>query len=68
VEHYEMAGYGTARTYGELLGDKEGAKLLFQTFEEEKETDEKLTKLPTADGDKAYQRATERNQNDERND
>jgi ferritin-like metal-binding protein YciE len=45
VEHYEMAGYGTARTYGELLGDKEGTKLLSQTFEEEKETDEKLTKL-----------------------
>jgi ferritin-like metal-binding protein YciE len=45
VEHYEMAGYGTARTYGELLGDKEEAKLLSQTFEEEKETDEKLTKL-----------------------
>lgn len=45
VEHYEMAGYGTARTYAELLGDKEGAKLLTQTFEEEKETDQKLTKL-----------------------
>src|ERR1700744_5146200 len=25
VEHYEMAGYGVARTYAELLGDKEGA-------------------------------------------
>jgi ferritin-like metal-binding protein YciE len=45
VEHYEMAGYGTARTYAELLGDKEGAELLTQTFEEEKETDQKLTKL-----------------------
>jgi ferritin-like metal-binding protein YciE len=45
VEHYEMAGYGTARTYAELLGDREGVKLLSQTFEEEKETDEKLTKL-----------------------
>jgi len=45
VEHYEMAGYGTARTYAELLGDKEGSELLSQTFEEEKETDEKLTKL-----------------------
>jgi len=45
VEHYEMAGYGTARTYAELLGDREGAKLLSQTFEEEKETDEKLTRL-----------------------
>jgi ferritin-like metal-binding protein YciE len=28
VEHYEMAGYGTARTYAELLGDKEDANLL----------------------------------------
>ena len=45
VEHYEMAGYGTARTYAELLSDKEGLKLLSQTFEEEKETDEKLARL-----------------------
>jgi ferritin-like metal-binding protein YciE len=45
VEHYEIAGYGTARTYAELLDDKEGAKLLTETFEEEKETDQKLTKL-----------------------
>ncbi len=45
VEHYEMAGYGTARTYAELLGDQEGAKLLQTTFEEEKQTDQKLTKL-----------------------
>ena len=40
VEHYEMAGYGTARTYGELLGDREGAKLLQTTLEEEKQTDQ----------------------------
>jgi ferritin-like metal-binding protein YciE len=45
VEHYEMAGYGTARTYAELLKDQEGAKLLSQTFEEEKQTDEKLSEL-----------------------
>ncbi|MEA3148548.1 MAG: hypothetical protein QOI53_4203 [Verrucomicrobiota bacterium] len=45
VEHYEMAGYGTARAYAELLGDREGAKLLQTTLEEEKQTDEKLTKL-----------------------
>ena len=40
VEHYEMAGYGTARTYAELLGDKEGAKLLALTLEEERQTDQ----------------------------
>jgi ferritin-like metal-binding protein YciE len=45
VEHYEMAGYGTARTYAELLGDKEGAKLLGLTLEEERQTDQKLSKL-----------------------
>lgn len=45
VEHYEMAGYGTARTYAELLGDKEGAKILQTTLDEEGDTDKKLTKL-----------------------
>jgi ferritin-like metal-binding protein YciE len=45
VEHYEMAGYGTARTYAELLDDKEGAKLLGLTLEEERQTDQKLSKL-----------------------
>lgn len=45
VEHYEMAGYGTARSYAELLGDKEGAKLLTLTLEEERQTDQKLSKL-----------------------
>lgn len=45
VEHYEMACYGTARTYAELLGDKEGAKLLGLTLEEERQTDQKLSKL-----------------------
>jgi ferritin-like metal-binding protein YciE len=45
VEHYEIAGYGTARTYAELIGDKEGVKLLQATLDEEAETDVKLTKL-----------------------
>ena len=45
VEHYEMAGYGTACAYAELLDDREGAKLLQTTLEEERETDQKLTKL-----------------------
>ena len=45
VEHYEMAGYGTARTYADLLSDKEAANLLQMTLEEERATDQKLTKL-----------------------
>ncbi|MBA2622920.1 MAG: ferritin-like domain-containing protein [Chthoniobacterales bacterium] len=45
VEHYEIAGYGCARTYAELLGDKKGAKVLDTTIKEEGATDQKLTKL-----------------------
>jgi ferritin-like metal-binding protein YciE len=45
VEHYEIAGYGCARTYAELLGDKAGAALLKTTLDEEAATDKKLTKL-----------------------
>ena len=45
VEHYEMAGYGCARTYAELLGDRQGAQLLQTTLMEESDTDKKLTKL-----------------------
>jgi ferritin-like metal-binding protein YciE len=45
VEHYEIAGYGTVRTYADMLGHKEAAELLQQTLDEEKETDQKLTQL-----------------------
>ena len=47
VEHYEMAAYGTVRTYAELLKQSSDAKLLQDTLNEEKETNEKLTKLAT---------------------
>jgi ferritin-like metal-binding protein YciE len=45
VEHYEIAAYGTLRTYASILGDEEAVSLLEATLEEEKETDEKLTAL-----------------------
>lgn len=45
VEHYEIAGYGSARTYARMLGNDRAAELLQQTLEEEGETDKKLTKL-----------------------
>lgn len=45
VEHYEMAGYGCARTYARLLGLNDDAKLLQQTLDEEGETDHLLTDL-----------------------
>lgn len=45
VEHYEMAGYGTARAFAQRLGKHEAARLLQQTLEEEERTDKKLTQL-----------------------
>ncbi len=48
VEHYEIAGYGCVRTYANVLGMKKIAMLLEQTLEEEKATDQKLTKLAEA--------------------
>jgi ferritin-like metal-binding protein YciE len=45
VEHYEMAGYGTVRTYADLLGENEFASLLQQTLDEEKEADKNLTEI-----------------------
>ena len=47
VEHYEIASYGTARTWAQEIGQQEAADLLQQTLDEESETDEKLSKLAT---------------------
>lgn len=48
VEHYEIASYGTARTFAKILGDDAGAKILQTTLDEEGATDKKLTKLATS--------------------
>jgi ferritin-like metal-binding protein YciE len=45
VEHYEIAAYGTARTYAQQLGMPEQASLLQETLDEEGETDKLLTAL-----------------------
>jgi ferritin-like metal-binding protein YciE len=45
VEHYEIAGYGTVRTYAQLLGADRQAQLLQQTLDEEGEADKLLTQL-----------------------
>jgi len=45
VEHYEIAGYGTVRTYARLLNEAEAARLLQETLDEEGETDKKLSQL-----------------------
>jgi ferritin-like metal-binding protein YciE len=53
VEHYEMARYGTLRTWATRLGYAEAAKLLETTLLEERATDQALTKLAEAGGDNA---------------
>lgn len=48
IEHYEMAGYGTARSYANLLHDAKASPLLQETLEEEKEADQRLSMLSNA--------------------
>lgn len=45
VEHYEIAAYGSVRSFAEQLGETKAASLLQQTLNEEKETDAKLTQM-----------------------
>jgi ferritin-like metal-binding protein YciE len=45
VEHYEMSGYGTARSFAQRLGLTQAANLLQQTLNEEKAADEKLNRI-----------------------
>ena len=45
VEHYEIAAYGCLRSYAQILGHNDAAKLLEQTLKEEEAADEKLNEL-----------------------
>lgn len=45
VEHYEIAGYGTVRTFAEMIGNTQAAEMLQQTLDEEGETDQRLSEL-----------------------
>lgn len=45
MEHYEIAGYGTARAFAEALGESRVAGLLQQTLDEEGDTNKKLTEI-----------------------
>ena len=47
VEHYEIAAYGTMRTWAEMLGHTRAAQLFQETLDEESEADEKLSELAT---------------------
>jgi len=48
VEHYEIAAYGSARTFAQTLGLDQAAAILEQTLQEEKKADQKLTQLAEA--------------------
>lgn len=45
IEHYEISGYGTARTFAQRLGLREVVKLIQETIKEEGNADKKLTKI-----------------------
>jgi ferritin-like metal-binding protein YciE len=59
VEHYEIAAYGAVHAYAELMGESEAASLLQQTLEEEKQTDQKLTKLSEQINSEAFDSGSE---------
>ncbi len=48
VEHYEISGYGTARSFARRLGLTQAANLLQQTLNEEAAADEKLNQIAEA--------------------
>jgi ferritin-like metal-binding protein YciE len=52
VEHYEIARYGTLKTWAGQLGLREATKLLDQTLSEEEATDKKLTQLATSEANR----------------
>lgn len=45
IEHYEIASYGSLKTFAQELGYKDAEKLIVQTLKEESSTDEKLTRI-----------------------
>jgi ferritin-like metal-binding protein YciE len=59
VEHYEMAGYGTAITWAKLMQHSKVEELLSQTLAEEKKTDEKLTMVAESKVNREVERGME---------
>jgi ferritin-like metal-binding protein YciE len=59
VEHYEISRYGTLKAWAEQLGLKEAVRLLDETLEEEKKTDQALTKLAEAAVNRGARQAAE---------
>ncbi len=60
VEHYQIATYGTVCAMAEVLGRSEDLGILKETLEEEKQADEKLTKLSQSINASANQKSEPR--------
>src|SRR5688572_9952086 len=45
IEHYEIAGYGCACNYAAILNDRDAARILQQTLDEERYSDRRLTEI-----------------------
>ncbi len=65
VEHYEIAAYGTAATLAEALGREELHRLLAETLQEEKQTDERLTEVSHGVNEEALGEGEEKDGEDE---
>jgi len=65
VEHYEIGAYGTLRTWAELMGQEQIARLLQETLQEEEETDEKLTQLAEPINAQALEQSMSQEQGEE---
>ncbi|MBA3914429.1 MAG: ferritin-like domain-containing protein [Acidobacteriales bacterium] len=65
VEHYEIAAYGTVRSFAETLGETQHVSLLEATLQEEKETDERLTELAREINQQAQSEGQEEGEEDE---
>lgn len=67
VEHYEIAAYGGARTFAQMLGMSDVAQMLQQTLDEEKRTDEKLTTIAEGWINESAMQSSDRSEYNERN-
>jgi ferritin-like metal-binding protein YciE len=65
VEHYEIATYGTLRTFADMLGQEEAASILEEILEEEKNADETLTDVARSINVQAMEEDTEEEEEDE---
>lgn len=65
VEHYEISGYGSARTFAEVLGFEDAARMLQETLDEESEANEKLNELAQEINSLAAEGAEEEEEHEE---